>query len=87
MIFYKYYVSFHMMNITNEHENGQYIKIKDTQSILNPQIQKITDSSFVICWNVYFTKKIQLNINLQIFNEDYNRNIIMNCYNEYSILY
>ena len=34
----------HLIKTPNEHETGQYIKINDTESTCNKQVQKVFDS-------------------------------------------
>ena len=38
----------HLIKIANEHETGQYIKISDTDSTFNSQVQEVMNSSLRI---------------------------------------
>jgi hypothetical protein len=38
------YKAWHLINTSNEHETGQYIKINDTGSTFNKQVQQVYDS-------------------------------------------
>ncbi len=38
------YKACHLIKTSNEHETGQYIKINDTETTFNKQVQKVFDS-------------------------------------------
>ena len=74
----------HLIKTSNEHESGQYIKISDTESTFNSQVQDVFDSplsqTHAFVEKAYKIDKPSSFVNL---NQDYNRHKILNYYYEY----
>ena len=70
----------HMVKCSSEHENGQYIKINDTESTYNKQVQDIMDSP--LCQTHAFVEKVyfkKLEEDNKIFTIDIN-NVVRTSY-------
>jgi hypothetical protein len=74
----------HLIKTANEHESYQYIKLSDTESTMNIQVQDVFDSP----WSqthafVEKAYKIDKPSNFVNLNQDYNRHKILNYYYDY----
>ena len=67
----------HLIKTSNEHESGQYIKVSDTESTFNSQVQDVFDSplsqTHAFVEKAYKIDKPSSFVNL---NQDYNRHKI-----------
>jgi hypothetical protein len=74
----------HLIKTSNEHETGHYIKVSDTESTFNSQVQDVFDSplsqTHAFVEKAYKIVKPSSFVNL---NQDYNRHKILNYYCDY----